>query len=343
MRQGDIRTALPQMRENDIRPDDLMAENDRLHAHDLQWLIARQADFIQVACPACGRNSPEPCWEKDGFHYARCGACGTGYLNPRPAPALLADYYQRAENYRFWREVVFPRSESARRERIVRPRVDRILEICRREGVGQGTLVEIGAGFGTFCAEMAERRVFERVIAVEPTPPNAAACRDRGIQVIEASVEQADLPAEADLVVSFEVIEHLFDPRGFLYACRRILRPGGLLVVTCPNILGFDVMTLGSVSQVVDPEHLNYFHPQSLSDLVHSCGFSVLEVTTPGQLDAEIVRKRSQARLFDLSAQPFLRHLLLDEWERLGEAFQRFLSENRLSSHLWIVGRRGTP
>ena len=39
----------------------------------------------------------------------------------------------------------------------------------------------------------------------------------------------------ADVVVSFETLEHLNDPRQFLVECRRILRPGGLLVCSTPN------------------------------------------------------------------------------------------------------------
>jgi len=67
----------------------------------------------------------------------------------------------------------------------------------------------------------------------------------------------------------------------------------------------------------------------------------VLEAETPGKLDAEIVRKRVLSGLIDLSAQPFLRRVLVDEWDRLGGVFQRFLAENSLSSHMWIVARKG--
>lgn len=326
--------------ENDIRPDELMIENDRLHALDLQWLLARRDRFVTVSCPACGGDAPQPLWDKEGYSYSCCGICGTGYLNPRPEPALLEEYYRTASNYRFWRETVFPASEAVRLEQIVRPRLLRIIELCDTYGIGQGTLVEVGAGFGTFCGEAAASGRFSRIVAIEPTPAHAEACRQRKIDVIGLPVEKAKLPEEADLVASFEVIEHLFDPGAFLRGCGRILKPGGLVVITCPSLLGFDVTTLGAVSQVVDPEHLNYFHPASLSGLFAECGLEVLELATPGKLDSEIVRKRALAGLFDLSGQPFLKRLLIDEWGRYGEPFQRFLADNLLSSHMWIIGRK---
>jgi uncharacterized metal-binding protein (TIGR02443 family) len=327
--------------EGSIRPDELMKENDRLHALDLKDLRKMRGRFVRVKCPACESKTSRPLWKKDGFDYVECVKCGTAYLNPRPTPEMLKDYYQNARNYVFWGKVVFPRTEEARRENLVRPRVGRILDICRRHGVHRGTLIDVGAGAGTFCEEMLKDKAFASVVAVEPTPDLAALCRGRGVEVIQLPVEEVETGAgTADAVVTFEVIEHLFSPKEFLDGCHRVLKKGGLLVLTCPNLKGFDVMTLGSISQVVDVEHLNYFHPKSIADLLERHGFEVLEVQTPGRLDAEIVRKRSLAGLFDLRQHPFLWNLLVEEWDRLGAEFQNFLSDNMLSSHMWVVARK---
>ncbi len=327
--------------ENAIRPDDLMRESERLHAGDLQWLLARQNEFVHVACPACEKDVPDPLWHKDGFQYVRCGACRTGYLNPRPRAELLDEYYRVAENYNFWEKQVFPASEGPRRDQIALPRVERVVELCKARRLQGGILIEVGAGYGTFCEEAGRTGQFSRVIAIEPTPSMAQACRNRGLEVLEQPIEQVDLQRElADVIVSFEVIEHLFSPRDFLRSCARLLKPGGILALTCPSIDGFDVVTLGAVSQVVDPEHLNYFHPPSLSLLYQRCGFEVVQLGTPGRLDAEIVRKRTLAGLHDLSSQPFLEQVLLRDWERVGAAFQTFLADNSLSSHMWIAGRK---
>jgi SAM-dependent methyltransferase len=154
-------------------------------------------------------------------------------------------------------------------------------------------------------------------------------------------VERVELgQAAADVVTSFETIEHLFDPRVFVRACARVVAPGGLLVLTCPNGKGFEVDVLGPVADTVDTEHLNYFNPDSLRRLVSCAGFKVLEVTTPGVLDADIVRNKVLAGKFDVSDQPFLQIVLLERWAELGGLFQDFLREHRLSSHMWLVARR---
>ena len=142
------------------------------------------------------------------------------------------------------------------------------------------------------------------------------------------------------MVATFEVVEHLFSPRQFLDACRGLLTEGGILVLTTPNVQGFDVALLAEASDTFDVEHLNYFHPKSISHLLTTCGFQVLEVLTPGELDAELARKKILAGEVDFTGQRFLRRVLIDEWDRLGAPFQAFLSENGLSSHMWIVARR---
>jgi len=201
--------------------------------------------------------------------------------------------------------------------------------------------VEVGAGFGTFAEEMVNMHVFERVIVVEPMPDLAETCRQRDLEVIEKPIERAELPDNtANVVVTFEVIEHLFNPREFVRNCHRILSDKGLFIVTCPNVKGFDVTVLGQISDVVDYRHLNYFHPSSFCRLLTEHGFEVIETLTPGMLDAELVRKKVLDGVFSLEKQPFLETVLVNEWERIGYNFQQFLADNLLSSHMWVVSRK---
>lgn len=327
------------MRENDIRPDELMDAQAARYLADVRRLLEGRAQFVEVACPACGSEQREAAWEKYTFRYQRCVDCETVYISPRPTPAQLATYYSTSENYAYWNKHIFPASEATRRERIFRPRAERVAAICDAQGVARGTLLEVGAGFGLFCEE-ATRVGFTRTIALEPTPDLAATCRGRRLEVIESRIEDlAPGTMACDVVASFEVIEHLFAPGDFIALCRGLLKPSGLLILTCPNVHGFDIAMLAEKSVAVDTEHLNYFHPRSLTRLVERHGFEVLETSTPGQLDADLVRKAALAGQLDLSRDAFLRRVLVDEYDRLGPPFQRFLAENGLSSHMWIVAR----
>jgi 2-polyprenyl-3-methyl-5-hydroxy-6-metoxy-1,4-benzoquinol methylase len=329
------------VREAEIRPDFLKPGQAERYASDIRRLLACRSEFVRVPCPACGSWESQEAFQKYEFTYQLCRGCETIYTSPRPPPAVLEMYYATSENYAYWNQHIFPASEAARREKIFRPRAERVVDICRLHGVATESLLEVGAGFGTFCEEARRLGLFRRIVAVEPTPDLARTCRERGLEVIERPVEQVELEGDGfDVIAGFELIEHLFSPGDFIRQCARLLRPGGLLILTCPNVKGFDVATLQAVSDTVDTEHLNYFHPASLSRLVAANGFDVLEVQTPGRLDAELVRKKAIEGVYDLSGQPFLRQVLLEEWERLGDAFQQFLASNGLSSHMWLVARR---
>lgn len=328
-------------RETDIRPDHLMQGQLKHIAADRRRLLQHRDDFVHVPCPACGADTARKAFEKNGLTYMLCSDCATMYVNPRPTPAILEEFYAKSEVYWYWNKYIFPASEEARREKIFRPRVERIAGICQRYGIESGALLEAGAGFGTFCEEAQRVGIFRRVIAVEPAPDLAETCRRRRLEVIEKPIEQVHLePGTIDIVSGFEVIEHLFSPRDFLLGCASVLSPGGLLILACPNVRGFDITVLQALSDSVDHEHLNYFHPASLSHLVIQCGFEVLEVLTPGKLDAELVRKKILTGELDVSSRPFLKQVLVDEWERVGDDFQQFLADNMLSSHMWLVARK---
>jgi hypothetical protein len=153
-------------------------------------------------------------------------------------------------------------------------------------------------------------------------------------------IEKVDL-SRVDVITCFELIEHLYAPEDLLVRCHQLLGEDGLLVLTLPNIKGFDLLVLGHLSDnILAPQHLNYFHPKSISFLLRRLNFEVLELSTPGQLDAELVRKKILAGDFDSSNSPFLQHILVDRWEDIGSAFQEFLAGNGLSSHLWAVARK---
>lgn len=198
-------------------------------------------------------------------------------------------------------------------------------------------VVDAGAGSGVFLTELLAAAPSAQVVAVEPGEDLAEQARARGLRVVEKPVELCDeLGGEADVVTSFEVIEHVHDPLEFVRAVARLAKPGGLILVTGLNGDGFDVQVLWSEAKAVSPpHHLNFLSVEGLESLFRRAGLSEIEVETPGELDVEIVRKGLAEGLAP-DAPRFL-HLLLERRNgEVGATFQRFLQEARLSSHTWI-------
>ena len=326
--------------ENAIRPHNLMEGLRTEVEADRQWLLARQDRFVFVTCPVCEQTGT-PAFTKLEFRYELCRDCRTVFMNPRPAEKLLHEFYDQSRTYTYWNQHVFPASEAARRKSIFVPRAERVLDFCQRYGIRTGTMLEIGAGFGTFCEEIQSRQVFQRIIALELTPDLAASCASRGLEVIQEPIETLQMPAgSVDVIAAFETLEHLFSPRDFLRTIHQLLAPDGLVVITCPSIDGFDVVTLQTHSDTIDHEHVKYLNPVSIRQLATECGFEVLEIVTPGRLDADIVRNKVLSGVINLEGQPWLQQVLIDRWETLGQPFQEFLAANNLSTHMWMVATK---
>lgn len=328
-------------RETDIRPMDL--DSGKLEALnvDLERLTKRKHEFVVVACPACNADDGVFEFEKYGFGFDKCQSCRTVYMNPRATPEILAEFYGQSALYEYWDQYIFPASRDTRMGKVFRPRVQRIIDLCVEWNLTGRTLMEVGSATGMFCEEAVRSGAFERVLGIEPGAAQAATCRSLGLEVIESTLENLELrDTHVDVIASFETIEHVYSPRDFLTRCYNLLSPGGLLVLTCPNYEGFDILTLGVLSDSLDAEHINMLNPNALEGLVKSLGFEVLQLTTPGELDAELVRNKIIDGAFNIESQHFLNKVLIDDWAIYGNSFQEYLKTQRLSSHMWLAARR---
>lgn len=98
------------------------------------------------------------------------------------------------------------------------------------------------------------------------------------VAVIQANLDALPLrTASVDAVTCLQVVEHLWDLRGFLRECRRALRPGGELVVTTPQRLTFSP-GLGRGEKPVNPFHVEEFDGEQLSELLVDAGFARVEM-----------------------------------------------------------------
>jgi SAM-dependent methyltransferase len=101
------------------------------------------------------------------------------------------------------------------------------------------SVLDAGCGEGYGASMLAQKA--ERVLGADRAEAIAiASARYRHPRLAFRAIDLMELPAlgeRFDLVVSFQVIEHLPDPEGFLRALRASTRPGGRLIVTTPNRL----------------------------------------------------------------------------------------------------------
>jgi len=328
--------------ENDIRPKELMKLKEPALEHDKCFLREKMSSFIYCHCPACKSSSSKLWGEKEGFRYVKCSECNTVYMNPRAPEKILKEFYKQSKNYEFWDKYIYPQTDLVRKEKIFRPRVERLIDLCKKYNVLAGTILEIGSGFGTFCETLAQYNFFNRIIAVEPTPDLANTCKNKGIETIESEIESS-LPiseGSMDVIVNFEVIEHLADPNTFVSKASRYLKQGGLFICTCPNGESIGAFLLKENAKFVDHEHLNYFNPTSIKKLLKGHQLEVVEISTPGELDVDLLINYFQDHPDMLKENDFLRFMFSNINETKKSHFQSFIQQNNLSSCMWVVARK---
>lgn len=277
------------MKEEEIRKRLVFNRYLELVREDVQTIFADKSKFIEIGCPACESEHYRPRFEKIGFTYVLCPDCGTLFVNPRPPAQLLMDFYTQSRSTNFWVHEFFQPVAEARREKIFRPRAEYLRDTLPE--VSNGVIGDIGAGFGLFLEELSKFWPSVRLIAIEPSGEMIDICREKGLEVIPCAIEDVQgWDDRFDLLTSFNLLEHIYDPDEFLKKVRHLLRPGGYLFLTTLNGEEFDMQVLWEKSKsVAPPHHLNFFNSRSLAKLLRANNFIVNKVDTPGKLDWDIV------------------------------------------------------
>jgi SAM-dependent methyltransferase len=226
---------------------------------------ATAAGRERVACNLCAAEDARPFTRRQGYDVVRCAACGLVYVNPRPDAARLLEHYNSDESSRIQyyldAEAADRRSFAAMLARLERARPEK------------GDLLDVGPNVGTLL-DLARGRGW-RGRGVELNADAARVCREqRGLDVVSGALEPGRFPpASFDAVTLTDVIEHLPDPLAVTRVVRDVLRPGGLLLVSTPDISGWAACAL----QVKPEEHLYYFTPDTLGRLLARAGLELVE------------------------------------------------------------------
>jgi SAM-dependent methyltransferase len=326
------------MKETDIRPLELMKRYVELSAKDAELCFTGE-QRRDLPCVSCGSINTIKEFSKSGFDYALCNDCGTLYQTPRPPIKEFDAFYKNSRSSKYWADVFFPSVAEARREQIFKPRVKRLLELCKTSNLNVSKLIDVGAGYGIFLDEWRKALPDTELVAIEPSVSLAEECRNKKLSVVESLVENVEgYDDYADLVVCFEVLEHVDSPLEFIKVLKKMVRPGGYLFVSTLCIDGFDLKMLWDKSnQISPPHHINFHSIKGFELLFSRAGLHEIQITTPGKLDIDIVRNYVESNPQILKGNRFMRALLDDRGK--SKYFQEFLAENQLSSHAWILGK----
>jgi 2-polyprenyl-3-methyl-5-hydroxy-6-metoxy-1,4-benzoquinol methylase len=145
-----------------------------------------------------------------------------------------------------------------------------------------GNLLDVGAGYGFFLA-IARQRGWN-VYGTELTDEAVNHCTEKGLTMFKGELQNLDFgDLEFDVIISIEVIEHIYNPVEYLTKMNEILRPGGTIYVTTPNFNSYLRHRLKENYNVIEyPNHLGYFTRKTLNNLFTENGFKTDKIQTTG-------------------------------------------------------------
>ena len=175
-----------------------------------------------------------------------------------------------------------PAREIERRRSVASRRLQTVTRLLDKKPA-EIRLVDIGCSRGQF-VDFAVQAGFNAE-GVEPAPDIAAAARALGLNVRTGLLEEQHYPDAAfDVASLFEVVEHLREPLPLLRECRRVLKPGGILIISTGNAASWTVAAMGARWDYFhiekDGGHISFFNPASIAVMAQNAGFHVERIET---------------------------------------------------------------
>lgn len=241
----------------------------------------------------------------------RCRGCGSLWLDPAPTPEALSVAYANYYTHRAVSEGAAPwwsrpsvrnlaaahlgypdgrRGRWSRAAALIAPHRVELALFSRLylPRVPGGRLLDAGCGSGEQLAMM--RSAGWRVQGLDIDPAAVRAARARGFEVFEGDLRAAPFSDHAfDAITMVHVLEHLQRPQEHIAAARRLLAPGGRLVIVTPNAASLGARRFGRAWRGLEPpRHIQVFTLSGLRRLLEQSGFAVERLRTSARAAASL-------------------------------------------------------
>lgn len=298
---------------------------ERLEAYRVRCVDATRQALLDAritrrACAACG-EALDQFGDLDGLAYGACRSCESVFLDPIPPADRWRQLLAEVNGFRhspgaFHRDIAQSRADT-----VYGPKLEWLRSTLRIHGVRAPRVIDATTPPSDFTAMLRASGMFAAVDEADEMAPTPGAAEG------------------ADVVVLLESVDRVADPSALLRWASARLVPGGFVFLTALVRSGFDLAVLQFHNRYLyPPDRANCFTLAALQRLVTTAGFTLVEVSTPGVLDVQIV----EAHLRGDATLPLSRfeRQLMEATPETRAAFQAFLQEHRLSSFARLVGRK---
>jgi 2-polyprenyl-3-methyl-5-hydroxy-6-metoxy-1,4-benzoquinol methylase len=231
-----------------------------------------------IPCNLCGGRRHRKILQSQDYTFVRCADCGLCFQNPQPVfDDLKFRYGQSYFEYELRNEENF--------FHLMKLGLQDIHFFERTSSLNKGgRFLDVGCATGMLLEYMQKQGW--NVQGVELCRESAEyGMRRKKIDIFVGTLEQAGFRDSSFPAVHFShLIEHVPDPRAFFLEVRRILMPGGYVVVVTPNIGGLQARLFRERWRSAIADHLTLFSKNTLKAILAVTGYEVLQTVTWGGL-----------------------------------------------------------
>ena len=286
-----------------------------------------------IQCPVCGSQELDPFLSTrdfflsgEEFTISKCGKCGFRFTNPRPEANELGRYYQSTDyiSHSNTRKGLF-----ASVYQLVRKYTLSRKYALLRKFHQQGKILDIGCATGQFLHYMESRGWVATGIEPDEKTRNRA-ISEFGLKVFPEDQLNVFENASFDVISMWHVLEHvsMLDQR--MEQLKRLLKPGGTLIVALPNCNAHDARKYGMFWAGYDvPRHLYHFTSSDVEFLFGKYGFKIIRVL-PMWFDAFYVSLLSEK--YKSGKMRWIPALWNGFWSNLKSG-----QKNGFSSHIYVL------
>ncbi len=241
-------------------------------------VFSTDINYENTLCPSCDSVKSKKWGEKDGYTLVSCKGCNAVFVSmiPESTNSIYDKSYFVGGNEHGYTN--YDRDKEPMHETF-----ELYLKHIERVIGRKGRLLDIGCATGFFM-EVAKNHGWE-VEGIEISEYAAEVGRAKGLSIKTGTLENVSFPEKSfDVVTLLDVVEHLKDPKPVLTEVRKLLKGGGVVVVTSPDAGSIWARIWGSKWQlVVPPEHLILFNRSNFKELLTRLGLTTIMSTNIGK------------------------------------------------------------
>jgi len=305
--------------------------------------------FIERECPYCGSDRSVNHDLFDGnYNIDKCLSCANIFVNPAPSIEAINYYYNNCECNNMLGSIYRKRHKT--NNVILSGRGKKVCSLIEKyisdSNSSSLKILEIGCNSGVFLSELRygveilfpdlDIQFFGIDIDSEAISKNVDKRNTLTCSSAEEYIEKTT--SVFDIVLHFELIEHLANPFDFNCAVNSLLVQGGVNFFTTPNGDGFDNIAVGYnktrllAHSIFPPMHLNAFSPSIIPMFALRSLFDVVSIETPGIFDVDIVKLSCD----ELSDNSLFQSIKLFDDNQLAH-IQSWLQALKASVHMEVV------